>query len=64
MFDLRWELAPLATAVHPDVASISEQVGAMAEVVAKELDGLSDGLIDMGKQLARLTVLNRTFGRG
>ena len=45
----------LATAVQPDVASIYEQVGAMAEVVAMELDGLRDGLVDMSQQLAQLT---------
>ena len=48
------ELATLATAVQSDVASISEQVGAMAEVVARGLDGPSDGLVEMGQQLAQL----------
>ena len=47
MVDLRRELDPLASAVQPDVASISEQVDAMAEVVAWGLDCLSDGLVEM-----------------
>ena len=55
MIDRRRELAPLATAVQPDVASISEQVSAMAERIAWGLDGLRNGLVDMGLQLAQLT---------
>ena len=55
MSDLRRELAPLITAEQSDVASITKQVGAMAEMVARELDVLGDGLVDLDQQLAQLT---------
>lgn len=55
MKNLRRKLAPLNTAEQPDIISISEQVGTKAEVVARGLDGLGNGLDEMGQQLVQLT---------
>ena len=55
MSDLRRELAPLIITEQSDVTSTTEQVGAIAEVVARGLNSWSDGMVDLGQQLAQVT---------